>query len=235
MKEFLNNPVFLLAATFGAYYGAQQLRKRVNTVLLNPVLVSVLVLIAFLRIAGVHYESYAEGSKFISFFLKPAIVALGVPLYQQLGKIKKQTLTIVLSQLAGCFVSTTSVILIAYWMGAPAAVIYSLAPKSVTTPIAMEVSKALGGLPPLTASVVIVVGIFGSMVGYPVLRHGQVLNPVSQGLSMGTAAHAVGTSRSLEISPRYGAFSSLGLILNGVFTAVLAPYILKLLHVWIRF
>ena len=118
-------------------------------------------------------------------------------------------------------------------MGAPKEVILSLAPKSVTTPIAIEVSKAVGGIPPLTASVVIVVGIFGSIYGYAIMKMARVKNPVSQGLSMGTAAHAVGTSKSMQISPTFGAFSSLGLIMNGIFTAILAPYILHVMSWWI--
>jgi putative effector of murein hydrolase len=126
------------------------------------------------------------------------------------------------------------VVLIAKLLGAPREVILSLAPKSVTTPIAMEVSRAVGGIPPLTASVVIVVGIFGSIFGYAIMQLARVKNPVSQGLSMGTAAHAVGTSKSMQISPTFGAFSSLGLIMNGIFTAILAPYILQIICIWIK-
>jgi putative effector of murein hydrolase len=102
----------------------------------------------------------------------------------------------------------------------------------VTTPIAIEVSKTIGGIPSLTASVVIVVGIFGAIFGYSIMKLTRVKNPVAQGLSIGTAAHAIGTSRSMEISPKFGAMSSIGLIVNGIFTAILTPYILQLINYW---
>ena len=162
-------------------------------------------------------------------------MALGVPLYQQLEKIKKQALHIIISQLIGCILGIVSVVLIAKLMGAPKEVIYSLAPKSVTTPIAIEVSKTIGGIAPLTASVVVVVGIFGAIFGYSIMKLTKVKNPIAQSLSMGNAAHAVGTSKSMEISPNFGAMSSIGLIVNGIFTAILSPYILKLLGMWIKF
>ena len=163
------------------------------------------------------------------------MVALGVPLYQQLEKIKKQALYILLSQLTGCIVGIVSVVVIAKLMGASKEVIYSLAPKSVTTPIAMEVSRTVGGIPSLTAAVVVVVGIFGAIYGYTIMKWAKIHNPIAQGLSMGTAAHAVGTSKSMEISPTFGAYSSVGLIINGIFTAILTPYILQVLNIWMKF
>ena len=229
MSTFLQGHIFVISFTFLVYFLAQQLQIRTRLVILNPILVSIVIIILFLSILKIDYKVYHEGSQLIDFFLKPAVVALGVPLYQQLEKIRKQTLHIVISELAGCIAGIVSVVLIAKAMGAPREVVLSLAPKSVTTPIAIEVSKVIGGIPPLTASVVIVVGIFGSIYGYQFMKWAKVHNPVSQGLSMGTAAHAVGTSKSLEISPSFGAFSSLGLIMNGIFTAILTPYILALL------
>ncbi len=235
MNAFLQNPIFIISFTFFSYYIAQEIQKRTKLIILNPILVSIIIIIVFLSIFHIKYEVYHEGSKLIEFFLKPAVVALGVPLYQQLEKIRKQTLHIVVSELAGCIAGIVSVVLIAKLLGAPKEIVFSLAPKSVTTPIAIEVSKAIGGIPPLTASVVITVGIFGSIYGYAIMKWIKVHNPVSQGLSMGTAAHAVGTSKSMEISPTFGAFSSLGLIVNGIFTAILTPYIIEIMSLWIKF
>ncbi|WP_442590491.1 LrgB family protein [Pedobacter sp. AW31-3R] len=229
MNTFLQGHVFIISFTFVVYFLAQVLQRKTKLVILNPILVSIVIIIVFLSVFKIDYKVYHEGSRLIDFFLKPAVVALGVPLYQQLEKIRKQTLHIVISEIAGCVAGIVSVVLLAKVMGAPREVVLSLAPKSVTTPIAIEVSKVVGGIPPLTASVVIVVGIFGSIYGYQFMKWAKVHNPVSQGLSMGTAAHAVGTSKSLEISPSFGAFSSLGLIMNGIFTAILTPYILALL------
>jgi len=235
MRSFLQSPIFIIAFTFFVFFASQKLQQKTKLLILNPILVSIIIIIAFLSVFNINYETYHEGSKLIEFFLKPAVVALGVPLYQQLEKIKKQTFHIVISELAGCVAGIVSVVLIAKAMGASREIILSLAPKSVTTPIAIEVSKAIGGIPPLTASVVIVVGIFGSIYGYAIMKWARVHNPVSQGLSMGTAAHAVGTSRSMQISPTFGAFSSLGLIMNGILTAILTPYIIDLISIWIKF
>ena len=226
---FLENEYFLLAATFGLYFLAKLLQKKTGLMLLNPILLTMAVLIVLLKTAGISYETYNEGGHFIEFWLKPAVVALGVPLYLQLETIKKQLLPILLSQLAGCIVGVVSVVLIAKAMGASEEIIYSLAPKSVTTPIAMEVTKSLGGIPSLTAAVVVCVGLVGGIVGMKAMKATHIGSPMAQGLSLGTAAHAVGTSTAMDISRKYGAFASLGLTLNGILTALLTPSILRLL------
>lgn len=229
--EIMSNPIILLAITFGIYYVARQIQKRTGWVVLNPILVTIVALIALLQLTGISYETYEQGGQYIDFWLKPAIVALGVPLYQNLGQIRRQLLPILMSQLVGCLVGLVSVTLIASALGASHEVIVSLAPKSVTTPIAMEVCKTSGGIPSLTAAIVVIVGLFGAIFGFKILEVWHVRNPFSQGISMGTAAHAVGTSRAMEKGEIYGAYSSLGLILNGVLTALLTPFVLKLLGV----
>lgn len=235
MNGIFQNELIVVAFTIAIYFLAQKLQKKTGIILLNPILVTIIIIISFLMVFHIDYDTYHKGSKYIDFFLKPAVVALGVPLYQQLEKIKKQALHIIISQLIGCILGIVSVVLIAKLMGAPKDVIYSLAPKSATTPIAIEVSKTIGGIAPLTASVVVVVGIFGAIFGYSIMKLTKVKNPIAQSLSMGNAAHAVGTSKSMEISPNFGAMSSIGLIVNGIFTAILSPYILKLLGMWIKF
>ena len=229
--ELLSNNIVLLALTFGVYYGARQLQKWTGWVVLNPILVTIAVLIVFLKVTGISYDTYQEGGRYIDFWLKPAIVALGVPLYQHLGQIRRQFVPIIVSQLVGCLVGLVSVVLIARWMGASREVIISLAPKSVTTPIAMEVCSAAGGIPSLTAAIVVCVGLLGAVFGFKMLEVWHVRNPYSLGLGMGTASHAVGTSRAMEKGDTYGAYASLGLILNGVLTALLTPYVLKLMGV----
>ena len=227
--EIMSNPIILLAITFGIYYVARQIQKWTGWVVLNPILITIVALIALLQLTGISYETYEQGGQYIDFWLKPAIVALGVPLYQNLGQIRRQLLPILMSQLVGCLVGLVSVTLIASALGASHEVIVSLAPKSVTTPIAMEVCKTSGGIPSLTAAIVVIVGLFGAVFGFKILEVWHVHNPFSQGISMGTAAHAVGTSRAMEKGETYGAYSSLGLILNGVLTALLTPFVLKLL------
>ena len=204
--NYLENEFFLLAITFGIYFFAKLLQKKTGFLLLNPILLTIAVLIIFLKITHISYETYNEGGHLIEFWLKPAVVALGVPLYLQLETIKKQLLPIASQE-----------------------VILSLAPKSVTTPIAMEVTKSLGGIPSLTAAVVVCVGLLGAILGFKTMKLMHVGSPIAQGLSMGTAAHAVGTSTAMDISSKYGAYASLGLTLNGIFTALLTPTILRLL------
>ena len=229
--NYLENEFFLLALTFGLFFFAKKLQQRTGVLLLNPILITIALLIIFLKSTGITYETYSQGGKLIEFWLKPAVVALGVPLYLQLEKIKKQLLPILLSQLAGCVVGVCSVVLIAKWMGASQEVILSLAPKSVTTPIAMEVSQSIGGISSLTAAVVVCVGLLGAVLGFKTMQIMKVDSPIAQGLSMGTASHAVGTSAAMEVSSKYGAYASLGLTLNGIFTAILTPVILQLLGI----
>ncbi len=230
--EFFENKFFLLAITFGFFFFSKLLQKKTGWVVLNPILLAIALLICFLKFTGVSYETYNEAGSLVEFWLKPAVVALGVPLYLQLRMIKKQLMPILVSQLVGCIVGLVSVTIIAKLMGASPAVIMSLAPKSVSTPIAMEVSKAAGGIPSLTAAVVVVVGLFGAICGFKILQVGHVGSPIAQGLSMGTASHAVGTSRAMEVSGKYGAYASLGLTLNGILTALLTPTILHLLGLY---
>ncbi len=227
--SFLENTFFLLAVTFAVFFLARWLQKRTGLVLLNPILLTIAILIIFLKATGISYETYNQGGHYIEFWLKPAVVALGVPLYLQLEAIRKQLLPILLSQLAGCVVGVVSVVGIAKWMGASEEVVLSLAPKSVTTPIAMEVTATLGGIPSLTAAVVVCVGLLGGILGMKIMQLARVDNPISQGLSLGTASHAIGTSSAMDISRKYGAFASLGLTLNGILTALLTPAILRLL------
>lgn len=229
--DYLSNDFFLLALTFGLYFLAKLIQKRTGWVVLNPILLTIAMLIIFLKATGISYETYNRGGHLIEFWLKPAVVALGVPLYLQLEAIKKQLIPIIVSQLVGCLVGIVSVVLTAKWLGASPVVITSMAAKSVTTPIAMEVTKSVGGIPSLTAALVICVGLFGAIFGFKVLSLGHIGSPIAQSLSMGTASHAVGTSTAMERGRKYGAFASLGLTLNGLFTALLTPTILHLMGI----
>jgi len=233
MYRFLQSEALtaiLVALTFVVYVVAQRIYRTTKIPLLNPILVTIAALISILITAGIPYETYHEGGKYIDFWLKPAVVALGVPLYKQLSTIRKQFLPIIFAEIAGCVAGIISVVLIARLLGASDAVVASLAAKSVTTPIAMEVTKAVGGIPPLTAAVVICVGIFGGMSGFTIMRISGVRSPMAGALSMGTAAHAIGTTMAIESGGyRFGAWASLGLTLNGLLTALLAPAILALM------
>lgn len=227
--EFLHNELFLIALTFSVFVVSKLIQRRTGLTLLNPILLSIIVLIVILSLAGIDYEAYSNGGRYIDFWLKPAVVALGVPLYRQLENIRRQMLPLLFAELAGCVVGIVSVVLLAELFGATKEVVISLAPKAVTTPIAMEISSAMGGIPSLTAAVVVCTGIFGGMAGFRMVKMSRITSPIAGGLSIGTASHAVGTASAMERSERYGAFSSLGLTLNGLMTALLSPFVLSLL------
>ena len=209
MKIF-ENPLVLLAITFGVYYGVLMLQQKYKSVFLNPVMLAVSVLIGYLMIFNISYETYEQNAgMYIDFWLKPSIVAMGVPLYQQLSKIKKQLLPLLVSQFVGSLIG-----------------ILSLAPKSVTTPIALEVSKTLHGITSLTVAAVIVTGILGSILGFKVLQWTGIKSPMGRGISLGTASHALGIMAAFNLSEKHAIYASLGMIFNGIFTAVLAPIVM---------
>ena len=227
--EFFTNKFFLIAVTFISYVSAVIVQRRTGLRLLNPILISIAVMICLLMGLGIDYDTYQGAGEYIDMWLKPAVVALGVPLYKQLESIKKQMLPLLTAEMAGCVAGVVSVVVFTELFGASREVVMSLAPKAVTTPIAMEISQSVGGIPALTAAIVVSTGIFGGMTGFKIVKLGHVKSPIATGLSIGTAAHAVGTSAAMERSDRYGAFSSLGLTLNGLLTTLLAPLILRLM------
>ena len=229
--EFIESDIFLVALTFGVYFAAIRLRDMTRIEALHPVLVTVAVLIIILKLTGISYETYSRPGSMIEFWLKPAIVALGLPLYTQLKAIRRQFIPILMCELAGCVTGIISVVLIAKGMGASRDVIISLAPKSVTNAIAIEITGQLGGIPSLTASIVVLVGLLGAVAGLKVLSIGNISSPVAQGISMGTAAHVIGTSRVSQMSERYGAYATVGLIINGILTSILAGPLLDLMGV----
>lgn len=229
MIDFLENPLFLLALTFLIYYGAVLLQKRFNSALLNPVLITAILLIIYLLCLNITPARYEEAGKYIDFWLKPSIVALGVPLYLQLSKIKKQLVPLLVSQLVGSVVGIVSVCLLAKAFGLDNELIRSLVPKSVTTPIALEVSRMVQGAQPLTVMAVMITGFFGNIFGLMLLRWFQVKSPMGKGIALGTASHALGIMAAFNLSEKYAVYASLGMIFNGIFTAILAPLVVGLL------
>lgn len=227
--EFLSRPLPMLTLTFLIYWGASRLQKLTRLSWLSPMLITIAALIALLKITGISFEKYYESGYLIEIWLKPAIVALGLPLFNELRHIRSQFLTLFITELVGCVVGIVTVVLISRWLGATPEVIKSLAPKSVSTPIAIEISRQIGGIPALTSAIVVVVGMIGAVCGLKMMELGRVHHAVSQSLSMGTAAHVMGTNRISELSDRYGAYATLGLILNGVLTAFFAGPLVSLL------
>lgn len=234
--EHLNeSPLLWLTATLLAYQLASWLSQRLrNHPLLNPVLTAMLLLAGLLWAVNVPYTTYFEGARFIHFLLGPATVALAIPLYLQFRRVREMAMLIVFGLLAGSLAAIVSAMLLAHWLGASPATVISMAPKSVTTPIAMGIAERLGGIPSLTAVVVILTGIFGAVIGPPLFRLCRVRDQAIRGFSMGLAAHGVGTARAFTCSEQAGAFSALAMGLNGLLTAVLVPVLLPLFGTWLN-
>lgn len=229
MNEILRQPSILLFLTLAAYALAIIIRKRTGNILFNPVLISTVALIAYLKILNIDYAVYHNAAQFIDFWLKPAVVVLAVPLYQNRRKIFNQWLPVIVSQLAGSITGIVTGMYFAKWLGAGRDVVLSLASKSVTNPIAIEITRSIGGIPAITAATVIIAGLVGQIAGYKMLKN-TVVMPSSVGMSLGTASHAMGIAASLERSRRMAAYAGLGLTLNGILTALLAPLIIPVLE-----
>jgi predicted murein hydrolase (TIGR00659 family) len=229
MGKIFCSPAAFAALTFIVYAAALGLYRKCKFFFLHPVLVSIAVIIPLLHAAGVSYEEYRQGGVFITSLLPPAVVALGISLYREFGKIRKEAGSIIITTVFGSLVGIISAVVPALLLGASPELIISLAPKSVTTPIAMEIADKLGGLSSLAAVIVIFTGVFGAVIGPAVLGVLHITQKSAFGLALGFAAHGVGTARAFEKGEAEGAFSSLGLCLNGLATSVLTPVIIDLL------
>ncbi len=199
-----------------------------HTPLLNPVLVSVVVIAGLLVSTGTGYDTYFAGARFIHFLLGPATVALAIPLYRQFHRVRQSGIALLSSLLGGSVTAAASAVLIAWLLDAQQVSLVSLAPKSVTTPVAMGIAEKLGGIPSLTAVLVIVAGIIGAALGPAVLNLLGIRDPAARGLALGTASHGIGTARALQESEIAGAFSGLAMGLNAIATAILLPLLWRL-------
>jgi len=217
-------PLLGLTLTLLAYLAGQFLfAKGRRSPLLNPVLLAVVILILLLKGTGTSYQTYFQGAQFVHFLLGPATVALALPLYRQLHALKRSMLAVAAALMAGSVVASLSAMAIARALGAAPQTVLSMGPKSVTTPIAMGVAEQIGGLPSLTAALVLITGIGGAVSGPWILDRLRIRDERARGLAIGTASHGIGTARALQESQTAGAFSGLAMGLNGVVTAVLVP------------
>ena len=218
------SPLIGLTATLIAYVFAFRIYERARySPLANPVMISVAILVTVLTVTGTPYKTYFDGAQFVHFLLGPATVALAVPLYTQLPKLRAHAFPLLCGLVAGSLVAVVSAVGIAYALGASPEVVRSLAPKSVTIPIAMGVSEKIGGLPSLTAVLVMATGIIGAVSTTGLLNMLRVRDYVIRGFATGVAAHGIGTARAFQVNQEAGAFAALGMGLNGVLTAIVVP------------
>lgn len=223
------SPLLGLTATLLAYQAAHWLwRKGHMTPLLNPVLISIVLIAGFLMLTGVEYRTYFNGAQFVHFLLGPATVALAIPLYRQLRVLLSSVTAVLVGLAVGATTAAASAMGVAWLLGASDRTIRSLAPKSATAPIAMAVSDSIGGLPSLSAVIAILTGIIGSTIAVWVLDAVRVRNEAARGLAMGTAAHGIGTARAIQLGEVTGAFSGLAMGLTALATTIVVPLLVKL-------
>lgn len=225
LKPLLSGEVFLLGLTLGAFLLGIYLYKRLRFSLLQPLLIAIAVIIPFLKVADIDYQTFYEQTRILNFMLGPSVVALGYVLYEQIEHIKGNVISILTSVFIGSIVGVASVIFVAKLMGADKILIASLAPKSVTTPIAISIAQNTGGVPELAVAFVVICGVFGGLVGPVILRCMGVKSKIAKGLAMGSASHALGTVRAMEMGALEGAISGLAIGIMGIMTALLIPFV----------
>jgi predicted murein hydrolase (TIGR00659 family) len=216
--------------TLLVYQGAFWIYQRAGfNPLLNPVPIAVAVIVAILILTGTPYQTYFDGAQFVHFLLGPATVALAIPLYPQLGKLRRFVIPVVGALLVGAAVSAGSAALIAWALGASKTTILSLLPKSVTAPIAMGISEKIGGLPTLTAVMCMVTGVFGVLCARYILNFLKVTDHGVRGFAVGVAAHGLGIARAFQVSEEAGAFAGVAMAMTAFVSSIIFPLMLWLL------
>lgn len=225
MNEILNNPLFWIFITLVAFETGMAIYKKTQFPLFNPLLIAIVIVIGTLVVFNIDYEVYNLGGKFINSFLGPATVVLAVPLYKQLEALKRNLWPILIGVFVGSVASIVSIIFLGRAFKLDETLILSLIPKSVTTPIGVEVSRSLGGVTSITIVAIVLTGIFGAIVVPLVTRFFNIKNKIAIGISIGTSAHALGTTKAFEMGETEGAMSSLSIGVAGIITVIMAPII----------
>ena len=222
------NELFLSSATIGvvisllAYQLGSYLKKKTNLAVLNPLLISIILVIAFLLIFDIDYDSYNYSAKYLSYLLTPATVSLAIPLYEKLSLLKKHFGAIIISISVGVLTSLVSILLLSMLFGLSYTEYVTLLPKSITTAIGIGISEEFGGYVSITATAIIITGILGNMIGEITCKIFRIKHPISKGLAFGTSSHAIGTTKAMELGQIEGAMSSLSIVVSGLLTVLLA-------------
>lgn len=221
MKEFLCGSLFfgVLVSIIGYQIGLF-LNKKFHKAAFNPLLISIVFVMAVLIIFKIDYESYESGAKYLSYLLTPATVCLAIPLYQQLELLKNNIKAIIAGILSGVISSLVSIYLLSMMFHFTHKQYVTLLPKSITTAIGMGVSEELGGIVTITVAVIIITGILGNILAEVICRFFHIDNPVAKGIAIGTASHAIGTSKAMEIGEVEGAMSSIAIVVSGLITVI---------------
>lgn len=230
MNNLLSNSLFFgTFISILAYIIGTLLKRKFKLAIFNPLLVAIILVIIFLLIFKIDYQSYEVSAKYLSYLLTPATVALAIPLYEQLYLLRKYFLAISISITSGVLTSLSSIFLLAKLFNLNHTEYITLLPKSITTAIGMQLSSETGGIVTITVAVIVVTGILGNMLGTFVFRIFHIKSSIAQGLALGTSAHAIGTAKALELGEIEGAMSSLALALSGILTVIFINFYLYLI------
>ena len=223
MREFLVHSVFFGAAvSLVGYEVGLLLKRKFKMAIFNPLLIAILCVMVILTVGDISYDDYNQGARYLSYLLTPATVCLAVPLYQQLNLLKKNLKAVAAGILSGVLTSILSVLGLSYLFGLSHDMYVTLLPKSITTAIGMGVSEELGGIVTISVAVIIITGVLGNMIADVVYRVFRIKEPVAKGLALGTASHAIGTAKAMEMGPVEGAMSSLAIAVAGLLTVIFA-------------
>lgn len=229
MYNVFNTEIFGLVLTILFFNIGIYIHKKTKKPIFNPLLIAILGIILFLSITKIPYESYKLGADRINFFLGPVTIVLAVPLYKQFDLFKKHVLEILIGISFGVIISFISIKLIGHFTNANLDIINSLIPKSITTPMGISLTKTLNGVEAITVVSIILTGILGAIISPIVFKFGKINHPVAKGIALGTSAHALGTTKALEIGEVEGAMSGLSIGISGIITVILIPIIIKFL------
>lgn len=230
MEALTNNLLFGIILSLIAFEIGLYIYKKTKIPVFNPLLIAIGIVIAFLLAFKIDFETYNSGAKFINMFLGPSTVILAVPLYKQIELLKKHAASILIGILFGSIVGMFSIVVLSHYIGLNGPLIKSLLPKSVTTPIGIELSNQLEGIVPITVLAIIISGIIGAVLGPAICKLFRIKDSVAIGVSIGTASHAVGTTKALEMGETEGAMSGLSIGIAGLITVFIAPIIYSISH-----
>ena len=225
MTDFCNNSVYFgVAVRLVGYVIGVQLKKKFKLAVLNPLMISIIFVVGVVLLFKLDYPSYKKQAEILNYLLTPATIALAIPLYQQLSLLRKNLLAVICGIISGVFASMSSVLAMSVLFSLSHEDFVTLLPKSITTAIGMGVSEELGGIQTITVAVIIVTGVLGNVIGEGVCKLFRITEPISRGLALGTAAHAIGTAKALEMGEIEGAMSSLSIAVAGLLTVVFASF-----------
>lgn len=225
MKEIFECSAFAgVALSLVAYYIGVFLKKKLKLAIFNPLLVSIIITVIVLIVGNVDYDTYNEGAKYLSWFLTPATVCLAIPLYEQVELLKEHYVAVFLGIISGVLTSMGVVLVLAKLFSLSHKEYVTLLPKSITTAIGMGVSEELGGYVTITVAVIVITGVLGNILAELVLKVFRIIEPVSKGIATGSAAHAIGTAKAMEMGEIEGAMSSLSIAVSGILTVIGASF-----------